>query len=48
MFSGFEESRQHHVLIQDVDSKAFGLLLDYMYTSEIQIDEENVQVATLE
>ena len=44
MFNCFEESRQSKVHLQDIDPKALSLLLDYVYTSEIQVNEENVQV----
>lgn len=44
MFNGFEESRQNRVLIQDVASKALELILKYIYTAEVLVDEETVQV----
>ena len=44
MFSCFEESRQNKINLKEVDSKALGLLLDYVYTSEVQVTEDNVQV----
>lgn len=40
----FEESRQKRIIIQEVDPKALRLLLDYIYTSEIKVNEQNVQV----
>ena len=40
----FEESRQKRIIIQEVDPLALRLLLDYMYTSEIKVNEQNVQV----
>jgi len=40
----FEESRQKRIIIQEVDPKALRLLLDYVYTSEIKVNEQNVQV----
>lgn len=44
MFSCFEESNQNRIVLQDVDPKALSLLLDYVYSSEIQVNEDNVQV----
>ncbi len=44
MFSCFEESHQNRIVLQDIDPKALSLLLDYVYTSEIQVNEDNVQV----
>ncbi|KAK4029684.1 LOW QUALITY PROTEIN: ring canal kelch homolog [Daphnia magna] len=43
MFSCFEESNQNRIVLQDVDPKALSLLLDYVYSSEIQVNEDNVQ-----
>ncbi len=46
MFTGeLSESRAHKILLQEVDGKALGLLIDFVYTSEIQVTEENVQVS---
>lgn len=44
MFTGFEESRQDKINIQGVDYQALNLLVEYMYTSNIYITEENVQI----
>ncbi|CAG9767301.1 unnamed protein product [Ceutorhynchus assimilis] len=44
MFLSFEESRQDRIVIQEVDHFALELLVEYSYTSEIQVTEENVQV----
>lgn len=44
MFTGFEESRQDRITIQGVDPAALNLLVEYMYTSNIYITEENVQI----
>jgi len=44
MFTCFEESKQHKVVLKDIDSKALELLLEYIYTSKVQITEDNVQV----
>ena len=44
MFDRFDESHQERIILQDIDPKALGLLLDYIYSSEFQISEENAQV----
>ncbi|CAH1954554.1 unnamed protein product [Acanthoscelides obtectus] len=44
MFSSFEESRQDRIVLQEVDHQALLLLIEYVYTSEIHVTEENVQV----
>lgn len=46
MFSGsdFEESRQDKITVQGVDFHALELLIDYVYTSYVDVTEENVQV----
>uniref|UniRef100_A0A8C4NNH5 Kelch-like family member 2 n=1 Tax=Eptatretus burgeri TaxID=7764 RepID=A0A8C4NNH5_EPTBU len=38
------ESKAERVEIKAVDSRALGLLVDYVYTAEIQVTEENVQI----
>lgn len=49
MFSGsdFEESRQDKITVQGVDFHALELLIDYVYTSYVDVTEENVQVLYL-
>lgn len=47
MFMSFEESKQDRITLQEVDSQALTLLVDYVYTSEVQVTEENVQVNSL-
>lgn len=42
------ESRQQRIFIQEVNPRALAALLDYMYTSEIHITEDNVQVRPLD
>lgn len=37
------ESREERISLQDVDGSALTLLIDYMYTSEIKVTEDNVQ-----
>lgn len=44
MFTSFEESKQGRITLQGVDPYALQLLVDYVYTSEVQVTEENVQV----
>ena len=44
MFDRFDESHQKRIVLQDIDPKALALLLDYIYSSEILIKEENAQV----
>lgn len=42
--SEFEESRQDRITVQGVDFLALQLLVDYVYTSFVEVTEENVQV----
>lgn len=46
MFSGsdFEESHQDRITVQGVDYHALELLIEYVYTSYVDVTEENVQV----
>lgn len=44
MFTSFEESRLNRITLQGVDSTALKLLIDYVYTSRVEVTEENVQV----
>lgn len=48
MFSGcdFEESRQNRITVQGVDHLALQLLVEYVYTSIVEVTEENVQVSS--
>lgn len=48
MFTSFEESRQERIVLQGVDPFALQLLIDYVYTAEIHVTEENVQVRTFD
>ncbi|CAL4174371.1 unnamed protein product, partial [Meganyctiphanes norvegica] len=43
-FFGFEESRQDRIVLQDIDGNALQLLIDYVYTAEVLVTEDNVQV----
>jgi len=44
MFTSFEESNKDHVVIRELDSTALKLLVDFIYTAQIMVTEENVQV----
>lgn len=44
MFSGFEESHQGRVTLQGVDHVALELLIEYVYTTVVDVTEDNVQV----
>ena len=44
MFTSFEESHQNRIVLQNIDPIALGLLLDFLYTSKIQVTEGNSQV----
>lgn len=41
------ESKAHHVEIRDVDGQTLLKLVDYIYTAEIEVSEDNVQVMCL-
>jgi len=45
MFTSFEESRQDRITLQGMDSQALQLLIEYIYTAEVQVTEENVQAS---
>lgn len=44
MFTSFEESKADRITIQGLDGQALALLVDYVYSSEVLVTEENVQV----
>jgi len=44
MFTNFEESNKNLVHLRQVDSTALILLIDFIYTAQIMITKENVQV----
>lgn len=44
MFTTFEESTKDCVIIRELDSTALKLLVDFIYTAQIMVTEENVQV----
>jgi len=43
MFSGFTERDSSRVVLQGVDPDALHILVDYVYTSEVDVTEDNVQ-----
>ena len=43
MFTGFDEKNKSRVTLQDVDPQALEILVNYVYTSEVEVTEENVQ-----
>lgn len=44
MFSNFDESNKDLVIMRELDSTILQLLVDYIYTGEIIVTKENVQV----
>jgi kelch-like protein 2/3 len=44
MFTSFDEKTQDRITLQGVDSHALQLLVEYVYSSEVYVTEENVQV----
>ncbi|XP_064626753.1 kelch-like protein 2 [Lineus longissimus] len=38
------EAKADRIVLQEVDPKALALLIDFVYTSEVQVTEENVQI----
>lgn len=45
MFTGdLSEAKAERIVLQQIDGGALSMLLDFMYTSEIQVTEDNVQV----
>jgi len=44
MFRNFDESNRDLVNIRDLDSSVLELLVNYIYTGQIMVTEENVQV----
>ena len=46
MFTGeLSESKSDRITLQEMDPEALVLLIDFVYTSEIHVTEENVQVS---
>ena len=44
MFSDFEERNLDKVTLGSVDPDALRVLVDYVYTAEVEVTEDNVQV----
>jgi len=44
MFTSFEESNKDHIVIKELDSTILQFLINYIYTGEIIVNEEHVQV----
>ena len=44
MFSNFDERNKDLVNIRELDSTILQVLVDYIYTGEIMVTKENVQV----
>jgi len=42
--SGLAEAKSDRITLQEIDPTALVQLIDFMYTSEIHVTEENVQV----
>ena len=38
------ESKAERIVLQEIDGKALALLIEFVYSSEIHVTEENVQV----
>ena len=46
MFTGeLSEAKSDRITLQEIDPEALVLLIDFVYTSEIHVTEENVQVS---
>ena len=43
MFSGFDETNKSRITLKDVDPHALEILINYVYTSEVEVTEDNVQ-----
>lgn len=44
MFTGdLAEAHTERIVLQEIDGKALALLVEFMYTAEIQVTEDNVQ-----
>ena len=48
MFTGeLAEARADRIVLQEVDGKALSFLIDFTYTAEVHVTEENVQVIVI-
>lgn len=45
LLGDMSESKAHHIEIRDVDGQMLLKLVDYIYTAEVEVSEENVQVS---
>lgn len=43
LLSDMEESKKHQIVLKDVDPGVMGVILRYLYTSDITLTEQNVQ-----
>ncbi len=43
MFTGFDEKHKSKIILKDVDPHALEILVNYVYTSEVDVTEDNVQ-----
>ena len=43
MFTGFDEKNKSRIILRDIDPEALKILVNYVYTSEVEVSEENVQ-----
>ena len=47
MFTGdLAESKADRIVLQEIDGRALALLIDFIYTAEVSVTEDNVQVRT--
>ena len=47
MFTGeLTESKAERVVLQGIDGRALNLLVEFIYTAEVSVTEDNVQVRT--
>ena len=44
MFTGFNERNREKVTLVNVDPEALRVLVDYVYTAEVEVTVDNVQV----
>lgn len=48
MFTGeMAEAKANRITLQEIDAKALSLLIEFVYTSEIHVTEDNVQVRSV-
>ena len=48
MFTGdLAEAKSTRITLQEIDPEALEKLIDFVYTSEIHVNEENVQVCSV-